>query len=210
MRHCRCPRLVAFFGELESREQALTILQHLPACAPSLQHLLLAAFDAMSDLEHGVAALGSVISACELLQSVNICLQDCGPSSVATSLKQVQSSHGVNPSILYMPVPVLSNTRLPCSCCSSALPASGSRADDPAVLSHHNIERHIPVMTHTFIFTAPAHGGHGFTSFAALLSYRPLLQHRPMYTCRTLCSAVHFGPVCDQMIMEGYGTCEGC
>ena len=96
MRDYRCPRLAAYSGELESREQALTILQQLPACAPKLQHLLLAVYEAMSDLEHGVAALGAVISACELLQSVNICLQDCGPDCVATGLKQVQFPYGMN------------------------------------------------------------------------------------------------------------------
>ncbi len=88
MPECRCPELAAFSGELESRAQELAVLQHLPACAPSLQHLLLSA-GAISDREHGFAALGAIILACRLLQSVNICLQSCAHSSVTSSFKQV-------------------------------------------------------------------------------------------------------------------------
>ena len=88
MPNCRCPELTAFSGELESRAQELAVLQHLPACAPSLQHLLLSA-GAMSDREHGFAALGAIILACRLLQSVNICLQGNAYSSLASSSKQV-------------------------------------------------------------------------------------------------------------------------
>ena len=86
---CRCPELAAFSGELKSRTQELAVLQHLPACAPSLQHLLLSACEAISDRELWVAALGAIILACRLLQSVNICLQGYAYSSVTSSFKQV-------------------------------------------------------------------------------------------------------------------------
>ena len=98
--------MAAFSGELEFRAQVLVILDHLPACAPGLQHLLLAAYGALADLELGrqgnLEALGAVISACRLLRSVNICLQD-GAESKATvnfqppaASKQVHCSHVVN------------------------------------------------------------------------------------------------------------------
>ena len=88
---CSCPKLAAFSGELESSTQVLTLQQHLPACAPSLQHMLLAAYVAMTGLESAIAAIGPVISACTSLQSLNICLQDCPIGSATSECKQART-----------------------------------------------------------------------------------------------------------------------
>ena len=88
---CRCPKVVAFSGELESSTQVLTLQQHLPACGPSLRHMLLAANVSMSGLESAISAFGPVISSCSQLHSFNICLQECSPqSSGAPENKQVR------------------------------------------------------------------------------------------------------------------------
>ncbi len=86
---CRCPKLVAFSGEIESSTQVLTLQRHLPACSPSLRHMLLAASVSMAGLESAIAALGPVVCACSELQSFNICLQNRPCSSAAPENKQV-------------------------------------------------------------------------------------------------------------------------
>lgn len=88
---CSCPKLAAFSGELGSSAQVLTLQQHLPACAPGLQHMLLAAYVAMAGLESAIAAIGPVISACVSLQSLNICLQDCPFGSGISECKQART-----------------------------------------------------------------------------------------------------------------------
>ena len=92
---CSCHKLVAFSGELESSTQVLTLQQYLPACAPSLQHMLLAAYVGMSGLESAIAALGPVVFACTQLQSLNVCLQDCPFSSSTSEYKQVLFSPAI-------------------------------------------------------------------------------------------------------------------
>ncbi|CAL5224104.1 g6735 [Coccomyxa viridis] len=90
LKFLRCPKVVAFSGELESSTQVLTLQQHLPACGPSLRHMLLAANVSMSGLESAISAFGPVISSCSQLHSFNICLQECSPqSSGAPENKQV-------------------------------------------------------------------------------------------------------------------------